>query len=418
MTATSVLARMTPILVIVGLGCAAPDGQTGPEFGKAAVNPTVTSAAPASATQDTTLDVQVGGSGFDNRSSAQFLLAGIADPRVRANSTRYVSTTSLVANITIAADAPVSAYDVAVTTGSGKKGVGTELFAIKGKTPPPPADPRIAYAVDGSTDQLMVMNVDGTRQTSLYTAPFVMSPAWSPDGTHLAFGSGISGSTANPLGLYVTDVILQNGTPQASSPRLILAGSGAQWGYPSWSPTGDRIAMAGTVGPSTSGVYIIPNEGGTKQVVYGSPAGHQVTYSSWSPDGSRIAFSEVDNKTARFWLQIADVISGMITVVYVGSPTSSPPQNFMALAWSPDGSQLVFEGRSYATADYNLYTIAPIAGAAPAMLPSTAGGRFPSWSPSGSQIAYQSGSGILLYDMTTHASQLLSQNGTHPNWRR
>jgi probable HAF family extracellular repeat protein len=90
----------------------------------------VTAASPAQAPLETTLDVQVTGSGFDNGSRAEWLRAGNPDPRVRTNSTRFVSSTSLVANITIASDAVPTRYDVAVTTTSGKKGIGTELFTV------------------------------------------------------------------------------------------------------------------------------------------------------------------------------------------------------------------------------------------------------------------------------------------------
>lgn len=92
--------------------------------------PTVDDADPASAPQDTTLDVRVLGSGFDDGSKAAFLLDGNATNKVVTNSTRFVSSTEVVANITIAADAQPDFYDVQVTTRRGKKGVGIELFEI------------------------------------------------------------------------------------------------------------------------------------------------------------------------------------------------------------------------------------------------------------------------------------------------
>jgi probable HAF family extracellular repeat protein len=116
-------------------GCADPTGMTsretmGPRFGKVSTTLSVTATSPSQATLDTTLDVKVSGSGFDAGSQAQWLLSGNSDPRVRTNSTLFVSSTSLVANITIAKDAIPSSYDVAVTTTTGKKGIGTELFTV------------------------------------------------------------------------------------------------------------------------------------------------------------------------------------------------------------------------------------------------------------------------------------------------
>jgi hypothetical protein len=67
------------------------------------------------------MDVEVRGSGFVSGSNARWLLNGVADPRVKTNSTRFVSSSSLIANITIAAGAVPSQYDIEVATPAGKK---------------------------------------------------------------------------------------------------------------------------------------------------------------------------------------------------------------------------------------------------------------------------------------------------------
>lgn len=96
-------------------------------------DPTVTATDPDSATQDTTLDVVVTGSNFDPGSAAQWAINGVPSAKVRTNSTRFVNSRRLIANITIAVDAETVLYDVIVTTTTGKKGIGTELFAVKRK---------------------------------------------------------------------------------------------------------------------------------------------------------------------------------------------------------------------------------------------------------------------------------------------
>jgi probable HAF family extracellular repeat protein len=96
--------------------------------------PTVKAAIPDSATVDTTLNVRVLGSGFDQGSRANWAFKGVPSAKVVTNSTQFVSSTELVANITIARDATVGSYDVIVTTSSGKGGIGTELFAVTMKT--------------------------------------------------------------------------------------------------------------------------------------------------------------------------------------------------------------------------------------------------------------------------------------------
>lgn len=98
--------------------------------GSTATGPTVTSTSPNSSVRNVTLDVRVLGSGFDQGTSAQWAIDGVPSSKVMTNSTRYVSSTEVVANITVAADADVTLYDVIVTTSSGKPGIGTEEFEV------------------------------------------------------------------------------------------------------------------------------------------------------------------------------------------------------------------------------------------------------------------------------------------------
>jgi hypothetical protein len=118
--------------------------------------PTVTAALPNAAPQDTTLDVQITGSGFDAGSHASFELQGVVDSRVHVNSTRYLKSTAVVANVTIARDAIVSQYDVAVTTASGKKGIGTDAFTVQQHSALPAwtidATQSVNFAGDGRGD--------------------------------------------------------------------------------------------------------------------------------------------------------------------------------------------------------------------------------------------------------------------------
>ena len=74
-------------------------------------NPVVAATVPDSATQDTTLDVVITGSNFDLGSAAQWAIGGIASSKVHTNSTHFVNSKRLTANITIAADADPVLYD-------------------------------------------------------------------------------------------------------------------------------------------------------------------------------------------------------------------------------------------------------------------------------------------------------------------
>lgn len=90
----------------------------------------VSSTTPPFGDQGTTIDVHVFGSGFSAGAKATWLLNGVADDHVHTNSTTLVSSTELVANVTIAADATLAFWDVQVSLSNGKNGVGSDLFEV------------------------------------------------------------------------------------------------------------------------------------------------------------------------------------------------------------------------------------------------------------------------------------------------
>jgi probable HAF family extracellular repeat protein len=93
--------------------------------------PTVSSVIPSWAHQgDANVSVQILGSGFDQGSVASWERNGVADPKITVQQTRFVSSSELVATISVAGDAAIDFYDVAVTTSTRKKGIGMESFAV------------------------------------------------------------------------------------------------------------------------------------------------------------------------------------------------------------------------------------------------------------------------------------------------
>ncbi|HMI55030.1 MAG TPA: IPT/TIG domain-containing protein [Gemmatimonadaceae bacterium] len=96
----------------------------------ASTGPTVSSVVPDSSERGTTLDITVNGSGFDKGSTVKFERQGVPASGITVNSTSYVTSRKLVANVTIAADADVGKYDVAVITPNDRKGIGVEMFTV------------------------------------------------------------------------------------------------------------------------------------------------------------------------------------------------------------------------------------------------------------------------------------------------
>lgn len=95
----------------------------------------VTSALPNSTTQGTTnLTVTVGGKGFKSGAKAQWFVSGTTNPGgVTVNSTAFVNSNTLSANITVSGTATVGGFDIQVTNTDGRTGKGSELFAVQSK---------------------------------------------------------------------------------------------------------------------------------------------------------------------------------------------------------------------------------------------------------------------------------------------
>jgi probable HAF family extracellular repeat protein len=130
-----VAALLVVLVVACGEGLGTQPDEGAPTLSRGGGGVSVTAADPSFAKQGTVgLEVRVLGSGFDQGSRASWERGGTADPKINVNSTAFVSTSELRANIDIAADAEIDLYDVAVYTAGGRKGVGTERFEVTAAT--------------------------------------------------------------------------------------------------------------------------------------------------------------------------------------------------------------------------------------------------------------------------------------------
>ena len=109
----------------------------------------VDDAQPSKVPQGVTLDLRVFGSGFEDGSVVNLLIDGNTTKKIKTNSTAFVSDTELIANITVAADADLTFYDVRVTSSGKKKGVGIDLVEV---IPGPEATLLTCTVVGGACD--------------------------------------------------------------------------------------------------------------------------------------------------------------------------------------------------------------------------------------------------------------------------
>jgi hypothetical protein len=136
-------------------------------FGKAPAAPTVTSTTPSYGYQGTVnLNVTINGSGFDAGTHASWYLNGAPYAKITVNSTSYVSSSQLVANISIASDADIGGYDVVVTASTTKQGIGSDCFMVTLAVP----IPIVGYAIN------MAGQVVGNPPTSNKTVGALWDP--------------------------------------------------------------------------------------------------------------------------------------------------------------------------------------------------------------------------------------------------
>ena len=258
----------------------------------------------------------------------------------------------------------------------------------------------IAFTVnDSGWNEIWLMAPDGSGRRRLTEpeppendAAGSGSPAWSPDGTQIAFAAQI-GTREEDQRLTEIYVMRADGTN-----RRRLTTNEALEGSPTWSPDGERIAFARITEPGTasahSGIVVIDADGGNEvqitQVVVPSfdlgPA--------WSPDGSEIAFTRAapsagtDNPRAGMYVVAPDG-SGLRKLTHDGADAD----------WSPGGTRIAFTSYrdSFGQTCFHecgisgeIYVLDIESGETRRLTESEANDGSPDWSPDGRLIAFVS----------------------------
>jgi len=150
---------------------------------------------------------------------------------------------------------------------------------------------------------VVVVRPDGTGSREI--APPGMNsfqfPRLSPDGTKVAFQAYPLAQGANGAGyeIYVTS------TDGSGAVIDVSNNPGWDW-WPAWSPDGTRIAFVSAAGASLGpGSIHVANADGTGQVAI-TPADMLVSQPAWSPDGTRIAYAAQVNFEEHVFVANAD----------------------------------------------------------------------------------------------------------------
>jgi Tol biopolymer transport system component len=208
------------------------------------------------------------------------------------------------------------------------------------------------------------------------------SPAWSPDGQSIAFSRGTE--------LRVIDA-------DGSGERLVASGGR----HPAWSPDGTRLAYAEG---AWKAIRVVNLDGTGSQVIL-TPASLGPDYlwvdqPAWSPDGQSIAFAALwypDDGVFEVWVMDSD---GSNPRMIEGTGPGADPytSNGMFPTWSPDGSTIAFQTERWLGGPFEYYVASRPAdgtGGLSIHFRSGTSGIMPNpitkldWSPDGRLIAFE-----------------------------
>ena len=215
-----------------------------------------------------------------------------------------------------------------------------------------------------SVANVWVVNPDGsgtaalTKLTSTFASSF--NPVWSPDGSKIAFASGraLDGSNADNTN-GTRNVWVMNSDGSGATHLTGLTASGTSNDGPAWSPDGSKIAFVsernldGSDSLSSNlivNIWAVNSDGsGSATALTKTTAnGTSNTSAAWSPDGSKIAFSSAraldgsdalnTNGVKNIWVVNADGsgTAPLTKLTAFGADSDAP-------GWTADGSKIVFQ---------------------------------------------------------------------------
>jgi Tol biopolymer transport system component len=188
-------------------------------------------------------------------------------------------------------------------------------------------------------------------------------PAWSPDGTRIAFTSEKQ---------YIATIWAMD-ADGSNQTKLT-------YGYThssAWSPDSTKIFFIGS-GGAYDGIYVIDSDGSNQKRLFGIAGEYK--YLAWSPDGIKIAFASLSSGNADIWVMDGDG-SNQTNITNSSSDDYSP-------AWSPDGTKIAFESEQLGNAD--IWVMDGDGSNQTNITNSATGDYDPAWSPDGTKIAFVS----------------------------
>ncbi|MEA2555466.1 MAG: TolB protein, partial [Actinomycetota bacterium] len=258
-------------------------------------------------------------------------------------------------------------------------------------TAPAPANGRIAY--DGAG--IAAVNPDG-RDALIVTGGNDHFPAWSPDGTKIAFSRGPTGSR---------DIYAINADGTALTQ---LTTNPADDFQPAWSPDGSIAFVSDRTGDDE--IWTMSASDGSAQANLSSAASSNELSPTYSPDGASIAFTTNRDGDKEIYTMHAAGGGGVTNL------TDEPNHDDVHPNWSPDGTQIVYEQDEAAVGE--IFVMSAVDGSAQTDLTNSGtDDANPTWAPDGSQIAFVVDGGLHVMDPDGTGLADLGILGSAPDWQ-
>jgi TolB protein len=181
---------------------------------------------------------------------------------------------------------------------------------------------RIAYVnrQEKGKYRLIVADSDGyNEQNVLEQSEPIMSPAWSPDGSHLAYVSFETGHAV----VYIQSLYTRQ--------RVVLADFSGSNSAPAWSPDGKHLAVVLTRDGSSEIYLVRPDGSGLRRITF---SGSIDTEPNFSPDGQSLLFTSDRGGSAQIYTTM--VTGGSEQRLTFGDGNNFSPH------YSPDGKGFVY----------------------------------------------------------------------------
>jgi Tol biopolymer transport system component len=225
-----------------------------------------------------------------------------------------------------------------------------------------PDGTRIAFRSERGGGGIFVMGATGEAVRRLSDVGY--NPSWSPDGRFIVCAQETieqpTSRYSNASALWVIDV-------STGERRQITAGDAVQ---PAWSPHGHRIAYWAADAAGQRDIWTMRAQGGAPVAVTNdrfvdcSP--------TWSPDGQYLFFSSDRGGSMNLWRVAVDEATGMAKGA--PEPVTTPSSNSALVTMSADGKRLAYVEQSWTQ---NLIRAAFPPGSRPdPPVPVTRGSRF------------------------------------------